>query len=76
MSVRDAPCSRERRLPPGERERRCAGSHVADVAQLVGGGHRGAGGARRHQPQVGRKDTVEDISDPMVYPQIIYFQFF
>ena len=66
MSVRDAPCSRERQRP-GERERRCAGRHAADVAQLVGGGHRGAGGARRNQPQVGRKDTVEDISDPMLY---------
>ena len=51
-SVQNGPCSRERQRP-GERWW-CAGRHVADVAQLVCGGHRGAGGARRHHPQVGR----------------------
>ena len=61
MSVKNASCSRERRRPPGERERRrCAGRHVADAAQLVGGGHRGAGGARRHQPQVRRSIEKAD----------------
>ena len=59
MSDQNASCSRERQRP-GERERRRAGRHVADVAQLVGGGHRGAGGARRHQPQVRRSIEKAD----------------
>ena len=47
--MQHVPCSRERQLPGKWGWAEC----VADVAQLVGGGHGGAGGARRHQPQVG-----------------------